>query len=830
MKISYKWLSEYVDLSGFTADQVGSKLTAAGIEVESLEDLGASFRNVVIGNILERKQHPNADRLTLCQVTTGSGVVHQIVCGATNHKQGDNVVVALPGAVLPGDFAIKLSKIRGVESQGMLCSETELGIADTSEGIMILPADAPVGKSFAEYRGLDDVSLELKVTPNRADCLSHFGLAREVACLLGREAKIEVESFSEVEARSADMMAVTLSEPTHCPRYAGRAIRGIKVGPSPAWLKQRMQAVGMKSINNVVDVTNFIMMELGQPMHAFDVKNIKGSKLEIGMSQAGEVFRTLDGTDLTLTGGELMIRDAERPVAMAGVIGGLNSGITDSTTDVFLESAYFRSSTVRKASRQFGIETESGYRFSRGVDADSVLLALNRCAQLIQKVAGGEILAGVLDQYPAPIQRPRILIDLNFVSQRLGYVVEATEFETWMRRLGATIEPVKGTEYQVIPPVFRHDLEADIDLVEEFARLAGYDRIPETPQTAAQVAAASASQGFQFPSTHSSAYVLTETLSRELRLEGFDEVNHFAFTSAAKQSKVLGGTEGLKNLSQCGLDAGEQPIAIKNPLNEEFDVMRLSLIPGLLNTVSFNSRHENHQGAIFEIGPVFELNPAAVGGKDQTLFGEEKRLGLALWGKSQNIWSAKANAPAVLELKRAIDQILASFQGRNWKWETPKNPPAFVHPNQCAVLFFEGQNIGVIGTLHPELAEDLGVRANCAVGEFALARLFAGQPRPVKTKAPPKFPRVERDLAFAMPKNMSAQTVIAEVSKAAGPLLQSCEVFDVFEGGNLAADQKSLALRLVFQDPKATLGEQQVQELHSKVISTVTSKLGIFIR
>ncbi|RYZ70500.1 MAG: phenylalanine--tRNA ligase subunit beta, partial [Proteobacteria bacterium] len=489
MKISLRWLSDYIDINDYFAkpQDLAALLTSAGLEVESIENLAKNFEHVVVGNILKKETHPGADRLTVCQVSTGEGKVHQIVCGAKNHSAGDNVVVALPGAVLPGNFAIKHSKIRGVESGGMLCSETELGMKAENDGILLLPKDAPVGQSFAKYMGYDDILLELKVTPNRADCLSHFGLAREVATLLGREVKFPIESLVEDGGSTRDQIKLDLKASDMCPRYMGRGIAKLKVGPSPTWLKKRLESVGVNSINNVVDCTNFVMLELGQPLHAFDATKIAGRQIIVDRAVAGEKFTTLDGTELTLGGEELTIRDAEKAVVLAGIIGGKNSGVDESTTEIFIEAAYFTPAAVRKTARKFGIETDSSYRYTRGTNPEAVPLALNRAAQLIKQVAGGNVMGSAYDLYPNAIKREPIAITLQTLSDRLGIKVNSDEFVMWMQRLGCETkathgvgEPPHGHAWSVLPPLFRWDLTVDVDIVEEFARLHGYQHIPET--------------------------------------------------------------------------------------------------------------------------------------------------------------------------------------------------------------------------------------------------------------------------------------------------------------------------------------------------------------
>ena len=596
MKISLKWLADYVNVSEFFAKpkELAQILTAAGLEVESIDDLAKRFDSVVIGHILEKGQHPNADRLSLCQVTTGEGKIHQIVCGAQNHKKDDRVVVALPGAVLPGDFAIKQSKIRGVDSGGMLCSEKELGLKTESEGILILPENAPIGKKFAEYMGFDDIIFELKVTPNRADCLSHFGLAREIACLLGSECKLPNVKLTEGAQSTQDKISLQVLEPELCPRYTGRSVLQVKIAPSPVWLKKRLESVGLKSINNVVDVTNFVMLELGQPLHAFDVRALKGREIRVALAKAGEVFKSLDGTEIKLQGDELTIRDSERVVALAGVVGGQNSGIHDDTTEVFIESAYFSSSSVRKTSRRCGIETDSSYRFSRGVNPEAVAFARDRAANLIQELAGGEVCGMPYDLYPAPLHKPKIEISIDTLTRRLGYKIGASDFVMWMKRLGCEIHELpqpaanaspnsslgfppstgsvvgssagssadssamtlagvldSGQRYLVQSPMFRWDLNIDMDLVEEFARLHGYQHIPER-LSGVDVA----------PSGDAPSFTFEKRVRHLLKGAGFSQAVNFAFLNDRYQSDLLGPNALLK---PSGLNIAEKAIRLKKP-------------------------------------------------------------------------------------------------------------------------------------------------------------------------------------------------------------------------------------------------------------------------
>lgn len=820
MKISLKWLNDYIDIHDYFAkpQELANLLTAGGIEVEGVQNLAKQFEHVVIGHILKKDQHPNADRLSLCQVATGEGVLHQIVCGARNHNAGDNVVVALPGAILPGDFAIKHSKIRGVESGGMLCSEKELGMKEESDGILILPKDAPVGQPFAKYMGLDDILFELKVTPNRADCLSHFGLAREIGAVLGREVKFPQTTFVEDGGSTREQVTLELRANEMCPRYAGRGVTGVKVGPSPDWLRKRLEAVGVNSINNVVDVTNYVMMELGQPLHAFDIREVKGRKIVVDRALKGEKFVTLDGTEITLDGTELTIRDAERPVALAGIVGGKNSGIQDDTTEIFIEAAYFTPVAVRRTARKFGIETDSSYRFARGTNPEAVAVARDRAAQLIQDVAGGKVMGDALDQYPHPVRPTSIEIDLSTLVERLGYKVDGAEFVDWMKRLGCEVQQVKegerGPTWSVLPPTFRWDLSLDMDLVEEFARLHGYQNIPESFPSLDSM-----------PASHDLQFTLEAKIRRLLQGQSCLQAINYAFIGRAFTERVIGDIERMKS---AGLKASPEFVEIVNPLNEELNIMRTSLVPGLVKNATHNSRFGNPFGRLFEIGYAHFGEKA----DSSRSYSQEARLGFAFWGQQSDLWNKEEKAPVVFALKGAVENMLRGLAIAKWRWVKPKDAamPEFLHPGQSAVLEYEGKPVGFIGTLHPVLAEELKIREECAVAEFNLERLLSGQPKSPRYQPISKFPAVDRDIAFVMPKELEAASVESEIKKAAGELLREVRVFDVFEGGQLQSGQKSVAFRLLFQAKDSTLEDQAVNELRDRIVGSVSQKFGIAIR
>lgn len=813
MKISLKWLQDYVDVAEFfqKPEELSEALTRAGLEVEEITNRAKDFNHVVIGHILEKDKHPNADKLSLCRVSTGEGVVHQIVCGAQNHKAGDRVIVALPGAVLPGNFAIKKAAVRGVDSAGMLCSLKELGLAKESEGIAILPTDAPVGKSYAEYGGYDDITFELKVTPNRADCLSHYGLAREVACLFGKELKAPMAEPKVSASSTKNEIALEVKAFDLCPRYTGRFIKGVKVGPSPEWLKKRIESVGLNSINNIVDVTNYVMMELGQPLHAFDAGFIGGKKIIVDRATAGEKFITLDGSEMTLNGEELTIRDTTHPVCLAGVVGGKNSGVSETTTNVFLEAAYFLPMSARKTSRSHGIDTDSAYRFSRGVDPDGALRGLNRATALILEVAGGEAFAEPHDFYPNPVKKNPVSITIQTVTDRLGYQAEEHKFVDFMKRLGCQLEK-SGETYKVLPPTFRFDLEQDMDLVEEYARLNGYEHIPESLPIFKNM-----------PSHHDKSFMLNRTTSELLRAEGYQQAFNFAFVGSKGEKAFLGSFETLK---AAGLTSSEKEIRIMNPLNEEMDVMRSSLSYGLFKNLNTNFHYGNMQGRLFEIGSTFAI-------KDDGSYGESSRLGLALWGRSQNLWNKSLDYPIVFDLKAAVEVLLKSLNISSYTWVTPQNKsevPAFLHQGQYAQLLVEGKKVGFIGTLHPVLLDDNKIRVPAALAELDLDQLYKGQPRPYRIQSVSKFPVVERDFAFVMPKSLKVGDVLKDIRKAAGSLLVNVDVFDLYEGEKMEAGKKSVAIRLWLQDKNATLQENQITEVTNKVLESLKKNFDLSVR
>jgi len=808
MKISLKWLNDFVDVTEFYSDtqKLADILTRAGLEVEDIQNRAQDFKNVVVGHIQVKDKHPNADKLSLCQVEIAPGKVEQIVCGAQNHKAGDKVIVALPGAVLPGNFAIKKSKIRDIESNGMLCSLKELGLATESEGLFILDSSAPIGQSYAEYAGYDDVVFELKVTPNRADCLSHFGLAREIGCLLNKPVKTPSVQTEFKSGSTRDQIKLDVLNTDLCPRYCGRYISGVKIQESPDWLKKRLEAMGLNSINNVVDVTNYVMLEMGQPLHAFDAKLISGRQITVRNAHLNEKFKTLKEQDLILKGEELVIADSEKAVALAGVIGGMNSGVSNQTTEIFIESANFKSMSVRKSSRVHGIETDSAYRFSRGVDPSQTDIIMDRAVYLILQVAGGDAFAHHYDIYPKPITKNTVSTTVQTISDRLGYQVDSQLFEQYMRGLQCKVENLGQGQFSVTPPLFRFDLEQEMDLVEEYARLKGYEHITETLPTFAVE-----------PSKHDEKYITQQKLSSFLRSEGYDQAFNYAFLSDIEESQFVGSFE---NYNKQGMNVDLIGIKIRNPLSEDLNAMRRSMSFLLWKNIRENFHSGNVEGRLFEIGQTFS--------KVNNEYKETRKLVLAIWGEEFGLYSK--SYPLIYKLKSTIENLLQTLQINSYTIAPQFEAPAFLHKGQWGSLVCEGKTVGYLGSIHPVLLSNEKIRVPVCIAEINLDILMAGQPRPTKFKSISHHQPVERDFAFVLSSDKSVGDMTKEIKKSLGGVLQDLTVFDVYEGDKLPHGQKSVALRLRLQQLDQALTEAVIQDMSQKVIQSAEKSVGAKLR
>lgn len=804
MIVTYNWLKEFVDFD-LTPEDLSHRLTMAGLEVDAMEITGQGLDTVIVARLDVVDRHPDADKLTLCQVDTGSEIV-QVVCGAQNHRAGDLVALAQVGSVLPGDFQIKKSKIRGQVSMGMLCSEKELGLAEESDGILILTPGLELGQPVFFALGLKDVRFELGLTPNRSDCLSVMGVAREVAAMVGKPLHVPAPEFVEHGAPIETLTSVEISEPELCPRYAARLIQGVKIGPSPEWMVKRLESIGMRSINNVVDVTNYVLMELGHPLHAFDFNLLKGRRIVVRRAAEGSEFKSLDSQKRNLIETDLVICDAEAPVALAGIMGGENSEVQPDTVDILLESAYFNPTTIRRTSKRLGIHTESSHRFERGADVDIVPVALDRAAGLIAELAGGTVAKGKIDVYPRVIEERELTISAGRVHQVLGLQVDLLEIKNLLASIGlhvSLITDVDCDRLRVRIPLFRPDLEREIDLIEEVARLAGYDRIPVTmPMTRIAPHAGSRQQG-QVPQL------------RNLMVEaGFSEVINYSFFS-----------RGL--FDRAGLDAADErrkTVAILNPLTEEQSVMRTTLVPSMLETVSRNLAYRSLDLKLFELRPVF----LPVEGQELPV--EKLRLVAVMSGRRQpEGWAQSADTIDFFDIKGVVESLFMRSNAREVRFDG-SNSENFLHPGKSCFLKVGNKVLGSLGEVHPATLDAFGIDQPVFLFDLDLEAVLSvsrgfGGFTPLS-----KFPDVYRDSAFLVDDAVAAEKVLGIIDKARARISQDVVLFDLYKGKGVPEGKKSLAVRVRYRSTEKTLSDEEIQAAHGKIVKALQKEIGAEIR
>lgn len=775
MKFTYNWLKQYVDVE-WSPQELSDKLTFAGIEVEDVQSLGGNIpEQVVVAQILSSEQHPNADRLSVCRVNDGVGE-RQIVCGAKNYKVGDKVPLALPGATMAGGFTIKVSKLRGVESQGMMCSAEELGQPKGADGLLILPVDAPVGTKFAEYVGGGDTLYDIEVTPNRPDWLSVIGIAREIAAMTGRPLRLPQVKVVESDQAVTDMARVEVRAADLCPRYTARVIRGVKIGPSPDWLRQALEKVGMRSINNVVDVTNYVLLECGHPLHAFDYNLVGGHTIVVRRAGNGELFEAIDDSKHELTGEMLVIADSGRAVALAGVMGGKNSEINDGTTDVLLESAWFLPSNIRKTSKQLGLSSESSYRFERGTDIEGLIWAGNRAAALIQQVAGGEIARGIIDVSAAGVGRRRVTCRYAQVNRLLGIEVAPATVKRIFAGLSLSVVQEDDVSCTVEVPGFRVDVEREADLIEEVCRVHGVEKIPAMMQPS--VAAVS-----EFDRQWDARGRVRAILSAQ----GFHEA-----------------------LNQTMVDGGE--LKLQNPLNAEMSGLRSSLVPGLLANLRTNVARHQYDARLFEMGRVFD------GGGNESL-----RLALAMTGRRDPLsWESATRDVKldVADLKGALEE-LASQLGVALEVGTGEGG---------VVVRVAGETIGRMEWMTRGQAKKLDLRDEVLTAELDLERLLAAANASIQYRELPKYPAVVRDVALVVDEGVRHADVMAAIAKRPNKNLERVMLFDIFRGGPVPTGRKSMAYSLTFRSATGNLTDAEVNGAHDEIKRQLQKELQCEIR
>jgi phenylalanyl-tRNA synthetase beta chain len=816
MKVTLNWLKQYVDFN-WSPEELTERLTMLGLEVEGVQKISGAFDGIVVAQVITRDKHPNADKLSLCRVNDGKGE-RQIVCGAQNFKAGDKVPLILPGASLPpkaGEkepFTIKVGKIRGVESHGMLCSPQELDLPDQVDGLLILREDARVGQSFAEYLGRSggDVVYDLEITPNRPDWNSVIGIAREIAALTGNPLKVPGVTYQVSREKSEHLISVRIEDSELCPRYSARVIKGVKVGPSPDWLKSILEKVGLRSISNVVDVTNYVMLEIGQPLHAFDyhlIANGRDGKPTIVVRRAaeGEKFKTLDGQERTLSHEMLLIADEQKGIALAGIMGGQNTEINEQTVDVLIESAHFNPKNIRRTSKLLGLRSDSSYRFERGADVGICDWAGQRAAQLILETAGGQLAEGVVDVYPQPAELKQITLRHQKANDLLGLKLKPEEIEYYLGQLelkvaNRKITPV-GSETTPEPvtfriPTFRVDLKREVDLIEEVARLHGVEKIPSTPP-----------RGAIGTNAYDTVHDQIAEARRLLSGLGLNE----------SQGQTLISKAEVKGLNV------EEMVALANPLSSDMDVLRPTLLTGLIHALRHNVSRKNHDLALFEVGRVF----SQINGVTK----EERHIAIALTGQRNPLfWGGEGREAKfdVFDLKGVLEEFLEQFGVRG---------VVFTKRPESTALFLESTTIqigklplGEIGLLLPSLAKPYDLRDAVFLAELNLDQLLARRNPAKSFKALPAFPSSRRDVAMLVPEATTHEAVMAAVKQAKPANLEQVELFDVFRGKNVPEGQKSLAYAFTYRAADKTLTDNEVNAAHDKVLEQFRQQLAAVMR
>jgi phenylalanyl-tRNA synthetase beta chain len=790
MKVSLNWLRDYVDIRIGLKDLI-NLLTMAGLEVEEAISTGQGFDKVVVAEIQSIKRHPNADRLSLVKVSTDREQF-SIVCGATNIREGQRVPLALVGAKLPNGLEIKRSKIRGESSEGMLCSAIELGLGQDATGIMILDRNASLGANLGETLGLADTVLDISVTPNRPDCLCVIGIAREIAALTDQRIKYPDHVLSDKGSEIDQRTSVTLQDPDLCPRYVARLIEGVTIGPSPNWIRDRLEKVGIRSISNVVDVTNYVMMEYGQPLHAFDFDLLEEGRIVVRRARKGEEFVTLDGVRRSLDEEMLMICDGVKPVAVAGVMGGLNSEIRPETRTVLLESAYFHPMNNRRTSKKLGFETEASYRFGRGIDYGGCMNAANRAASLIQELAGGKVVDGAVDAYPEPLRPSPIRFSVQRANRILGTEIPAQQVRTYLERLALDVQSEDSLLLIATPPSFRGDLEREIDLVEEVARLNGYENIsltlPKGPPSSEE---------------RNRGFILEENVKDLLVQHGYNEVITYSFTNP----QSLGG------LCLASDDPRRKCLPILNPLTEDSSVMRTSLIPGLMEAVRYNLSHKNANLKFFELKKIY----LAVDGEQ--LPREVKSLtGLAMGMDGDLHWAFSSRPVDFYDVKGCLEDLLKSLQIKGIKFVKTEEIP-YLHPGKSSKVVRGEETLGVVGEVHPETLIHYGIPGKAYLFEIDFDRMIAHAEQGKKFRPLPKFPAVYRDLSLVVEDHLEAEKVEEAIRLLKQPLIDEVVLFDVYQGNPVPQGKKSLAYRIRYQSSDRTLTDDEVNRYHEKIIS-----------
>ncbi|WP_339733449.1 phenylalanine--tRNA ligase subunit beta [uncultured Pseudomonas sp.] len=791
MKFSEQWLRSWVN-PDVARDELVARLSMVGLEVDAVTPVAGQFNGVVVGEILNAEQHPDADKLRVCQVSNGSETF-QVVCGAPNARAGIKIPFAMIGAELPGGFKIKQAKLRGVESQGMLCSASELQVSDDNSGLMELAADAPVGQDIRIYLGLDDASIEIGLTPNRGDCLSLAGLAREVGAIYG--ATVVPVSVAPVAASHDEVRSVDVLVPQACPRYLGRVVRNVDLSkPTPLWMVERLRRSDIRSIDAAVDITNYVMLELGQPMHAFDLAEINGG-IRVRMAEEGEKLVLLDGQEVSLRADTLVIADHNRALAIAGVMGGEYSGVSAKTRDLFLESAFFDTIAVAGKARSYGLHTDSSHRFERGVDSQLARHAMERATALLLDIVGGE--AGPVIEVASATDLPNIApitLRAERISQMLGMDMEGAEVERLLTALGLGVTAQGAGEWLVDVPSHRFDISLEVDLIEELGRLYGYNRLPvRYPQ--ARLA----------PQAKAEAAVDLPALRRLLVARGYQEAITYSFIDP-KLFELF--------------NPGVAPLMLANPISADMAAMRSSLWPGLIKALEHNLNRQQSRVRLFESGLRFV-------GQLEGLKQEPMLAGVICGGRLAEGWAHGRDDVDFYDVKADVEALLASA-GAGDSFTFVPGEHAALHPGQTACIEREGRVVGFLGAMHPELSKALGLDQTVFMFELVLAEITQGVMP--KFQELSKFPEVRRDLAVLVDRDVPAQDLLGAIREAAGEWMTDLKLFDVYHGKGIDPHRKSLAVGLTWQHPSRTLNDDEVSTTMQNILTSLEQRFNATLR
>ena len=820
MNISYNWLKDYLDFD-LQPDEVAAALTSIGLEtggVEEVQTIKGGLEGLVIGEVLTCEEHPNSDHLHITTVNVGGAEPLQIVCGAPNVAAGQKVVVAVNGTKLyDGDecFTIKRSKIRGVESNGMICAEDEIGIGTDHAGIIVLPADAVVGTPAKEYYNVkSDYVLEVDITPNRVDATSHFGVARDLAAYLKQNGKPASLKRPDVDAFKIDdptpAIEVVVENTEACLRYSGITIKGVTVKESPEWLQNRLKVIGLRPINNVVDVTNYILHGVGQPLHSFDADKVKGNKVVVRSATEGSKFVTLDGVERTLTDRDLMICNAEEPMCIAGVFGGLDSGVTEQTKNVFLESATFHPTWIRKTARRFGLNTDASFRYERGLDANQTVDIMKRAALLIQEVAGGTITGPIQDIYPAPVAPYRVELSYDKVNTLIGKVIPAETVKSILASLEMEIVSETAEGLVIDVPVYRIDVQRDVDVIEDILRIYGYNNVEFSENVKSNLS-------YQTPTDRS--YKLQNLISEQLCGCGFNEILNNSLTRSAYYDNL-----STYPVSHC--------VMLMNPLSADLNGMRQTLLFGGLESIEHNAKRKNGNIRFFEFGNCYDYNiDNKKEGETLAEFTEDYRLGLWVSGsRVDNSWAHPNEKSSVYELKAYVENILVRL-GVNLQKVIFGNLSNDIYAAGLSITTASGRQLGTMGIVSPKICKELDIDTEVYYAELSLTLLMKETKKSKVTFSEiSKFPAVKRDLALLLDKKVQFAEVEKIATDSDRKLLKGVELFDVYEGKNLPAGKKSYAVSFYLQDEGKTLNDKQIDAIMKKIQTNLEQKLGAQLR